>query len=195
MFEPLTSEIERQWRSVAYPQEKLLISAMADLTADRQFGLRWLLVSDQRVLVLDSNGAGPEETIEVPLLEISEAKTESLVSGSQLIVQVSGCPRPLITYTNSEGDKFAEVAAGITQLVKGEELNISVGLRPMRCPTCGRRLPDRDGVCPACVRKGAVLMRITSYLGSYKWQVAALAGLMFSRTLAQLISPILTKRR
>jgi ATP-binding cassette subfamily B protein len=37
-------------------------------------------------------------------------------------------------------------------------------------------------------------MRITSYLRAYKWQAAALAGLMFGRTLAQLIPPILTKR-
>jgi len=194
MLESLTSDIERQWRSVAHPQEKLLISAMADLTADGHFGQRWLLVSDQRVLVLGSNGAGPNVTTEVPLAEISEAKTESLVGGGRLTLQVSGRPHALVAYTNSEGDKFAEVAAGITQLAKGEELNIAEELHPMRCPKCGRRLPDRDGVCPVCVRKGAVLMRITSYLRAYKWQAAALAGLMFGRTLAQLIPPILTKR-
>jgi ATP-binding cassette subfamily B protein len=194
VLEPLTSEIERQWRSVADPQEELLISAMADLTADGNFGQRWLLVSTQRVLVLGTNGAGPQETAEVPLSEISEAKTESLVGGGRLTLQVSGHPRPLITYTNSEGDKFAEVAAGITQLTKGEELHIAEHLRPMRCPKCGRRLPDRDGVCPTCVRKGAVFMRITYYLGPYKWQAVGLAGLMFGRTLAQLIPPMLTKR-
>jgi len=194
ILEPLTSEIERQWRSVAHPQERLLISAMADLTADGHFGQRWLLVSDQRVLVLSSNGAGPDETTEVLLTDIGEAKTEPLVGGGRLILRVSGRPRSLIVYTNSEGDKFAEVAAGITQLAKGEELHIAEELRPVRCPRCGRRLPDRDGVCPACVRKGAVLVRITSYLGRYRWQAAALGALMFGRTLAQLVPPILTKR-
>ena len=193
ILDPLSLEIERQWRLVAHPQEKLLISAMADLTADGHFGQRWLLVSDRRVLVLGSNGAGPEETMEVPLAEISEAMTESLVGGGRLTVQVNGHSRPLITYTHSEGDKFAEVATGITQLAKGEELNIAEKLLPTRCPRCGRRLPDRDDVCPSCVPKGAVFMRIISYLKPYQWQAALLAGLVFGRTLAQLIPPVLTK--
>ena len=193
ILDPLSLEIERQWRLVAHPQEKLLISAMADLTADGHFGQRWLLVSDRRVLVLGSNGAGPEETMEVPLAEISEAMTESLVGGGRLTVQVNGHSRPLITYTHSEGDKFAEVATGITQLAMGEELNIAEKLLPTRCPRCGRRLPDRDDVCPSCVPKGAVFMRIISYLKPYQWQAALLAGLVFGRTLAQLIPPVLTK--
>ncbi len=193
ILDPLSLEIERQWRLVAHPQEKLLISAMADLTADGHFGQRWLLVSDRRVVVLESNGAGPEETMEVPLAEISEAMTESLVGGGRLTVQVNGHSRPLITYTHSEGDKFAEVATGITQLAKGEELNIAEKLLPTRCPRCGRRLPDRDDVCPSCVPKGAVFMRIISYLKPYQWQAALLAGLVFGRTLAQLIPPVLTK--
>lgn len=194
MLEPLTSQIENHWRAVAHPQEQLLITAMADLTADGHFGQRWLLASDHRVLILGSNGEAPGRMIEVPLAAINEARTEALVGGGRLIVQVNGHPRPLITYTNSESDKFAEVAAGITQLARGEELTIAEQLPPMRCPKCGRRLAERGGVCPACVRKAAVLMRITSYLRSYKWQAGVLAALMFSRTLAQLIPPILTKR-
>ena len=36
----------------------------------------------------------------------------------------------------------------------------------MRCANCNRLLPEKDGICPACVNRGKTMLRITRFLAA-----------------------------
>jgi ATP-binding cassette subfamily B protein len=73
----------------------------------------------------------------------------------------------LIPYSGSLGVKFSEVARGIEQLRKGEEFLITTQLDRTRCEKCGRLLPEKNGICPACIRRLATLKRVASGARAY----------------------------
>jgi ATP-binding cassette subfamily B protein len=50
-------------------------------------------------------------------------------------------------------------------------------------------LPEKDGVCPACINRNKTMLRIASYLGPYKWQAVGLATLSMITTLINLAPP------
>ena len=126
----------------------MLLTARGRRARHGSFGERWLVVTDQRVVDLPGTGSGEDGYLAIPLADITEATTESLVGGGRLEVQQQGLPRSVIEYTSSQAPKFAEVARGIQQLAKGQPLAITDELPKVRCDKCGRLLPEKNG----CVR-------------------------------------------
>src|SRR5262249_12490579 len=86
---------------------------------------------------------------------------------------------------------FSEAARGIEQLAKGEEFLINLKRERMRCAKCNRLLPEKDGVCPACVNRRKTLGRILQFLTPYRWKVITLATVGMLATGNNLIPPIL----
>ncbi|MCH2662269.1 ABC transporter ATP-binding protein/permease, partial [bacterium] len=89
--------------------------------------------------------------------------------------------------------KFSEVARGIEQLRKGEPFFINDRLDRTRCEKCNRLLPEKNGICPACIRKLATLKRIASFMAPYKGRAAILAVASVATTVAELMPPLVTK--
>ena len=170
-----------------------MLTAAADVRANGSFGERWLVVTDQRVVVLPGTGAGEDGYLAIPLADITEATTETLVSGGRLEVQQQGLPRSVLEYTSSQAPKFAEVARGIQQLAKGQPLAITDELPKLRCDKCGRLLPEKNGLCPKCVHRGAMALRLAGYLRPHWQQTVLLATLALTKTGVQLLPPVIQK--
>jgi ATP-binding cassette subfamily B protein len=102
------------------------------------------------------------------MTDIKSARTEPLVGGARLELTTNGGVVPVAEFSASVAARFSEMARGIEQLAKGEELAIKLKYEKTRCEKCNRLLPEKDGRCPACVKRGAVLMRIFAYIGPYK---------------------------
>ena len=64
-----------------------------------------------------------------------------------------------MNYTASAAAKISEVARGLEQLRKGEPFAINGQLDRLRCDKCNRLLPERNGICPACIQQLATLKR------------------------------------
>ncbi len=191
--DPLHSMATQQWETVKQPEEEVLLTATADVRANGSFGERWLVVTDQRVVVLPGTEPGEDGYLAIPLTDITEATTESLVGGGRLEVRQQGLPRSVIEYTSSQAPKFAEVARGIQQLAKGRPLAITDELPKLRCDKCGRLLPEKNGLCPHCVPKGAMALRLAGYLRPHWQQTAFLATLAVTKTGVQLLPPVIQK--
>jgi ATP-binding cassette, subfamily B, bacterial len=172
--------------------EEILIRETADLVADEghRFGKRDVRVSRSGVGVHDECGA---RLVFVPMGEILTARTEPLVGGSRLEVTTTSGVVALAEFTASLAPRFSEMARGIEQLAKGEALNIKWAKERTRCARCGRLLPEKDGRCPACVKRMAVLGRILSYIGPYKARAVVVTLMALGTTLASLAMPALTK--
>ncbi|MHB8635736.1 MAG: ABC transporter ATP-binding protein [Fimbriimonadaceae bacterium] len=163
-----------------------LIRLEADYDGAVRFGKRVLELYSDRVIVLE-NGA-IEFTI--PLADVRTARNEPVVGGGRLeLITNAGEVVPIIAYSMTVSAKFSEVARGIEQLAKGEPLLITVKTERLRCAKCNRLLPERNGVCPACVHRGKTMLRIARYLKPYRKQAVGMAALSVVTTFLSLVPP------
>ncbi|MBC8100956.1 MAG: ABC transporter ATP-binding protein, partial [Cytophagales bacterium] len=60
---------------------------------------------------------------------------------------------------------------------------------------CGRRLPEKDGKCPACVKRAAVFGRIMGYLNPYRLRAGIVVAVsLLSAASSTFLTPLLTKQ-
>lgn len=172
-------------------QEIVRIQVSADMADAQTFGERWLVVTDRRLLIMPA--AGQDGTVEVPVADVKEARTEELVGGGVLEVERKQGPPACLHYTSSLAPKFAEVANGISQLARGDELRLPAELERTRCPRCGRLLPEKGGVCPFCIRKRDTIRRIARFLLPYRFKAGVLMVASIAVTGVELLPPYLVK--
>ena len=181
------------------PEEHVLIRVFSDLAPDFRFAAQWLAVTDRRVLIAGEGSAATDNTTgssvtTIPLNDLRAARAEPLVGGGQLELERKSGPALYLPYSSSLAVKFSEVARGLEQLRKGEPLQINTERDRLRCDKCGRLLPDKNGLCPACVKRLRTLGRIVSYMKPHKWRAAALALASVATTLAELAPPLIHLR-
>lgn len=191
LIEPMPPDLHEKIGRELEDGDRIRIGLASDIREDLTFGQRWLIVTDRHVMVVPEEGE--DGVVRIPIQEITAAKVEPLVSGGRLEISLDGRTTEVISYSNSLSSRFGEAARGIEQLAKGESFSISTEVERLRCDKCGRLLPEKDGICPACMKKSAVLMRITGYLRPYKLQAILLAAVSLISMMAQLIPPYLIR--
>lgn len=186
---------ERQSQTTALisePERPILISLEADFDGEARYGRRILEVDATVVRVLESNGA---LAFQIPIAEIKSARNEPLVGGGRMEVTTKlGEIIPIISYSLTVSAKFSEAARGIEQLANGEALSINLKQEVVRCPKCLRLLPEKDGVCPACVNRGKTLLRISRFMLPYKKHALFMALLSLGTTVLNLAPPFIQGR-
>ena len=170
--------------------EDVLIRVFADLDLAGQYTTRWVVVTGQRILVVDQ----ADGVVDVPVADVTAVRAEAMVGGGRLEVDRREAPTLLVPYTSSMAVKFSEVARGLEQLRKKETFLINPKLDRLRCEKCHRLLPEKNGICPACVRRWHTLGRIVSYMLPHKSRMIVLAGASVATTLAELAPPLVMMR-
>ena len=168
-------------------QASPLVTLEADLTEDSKYGSRVLSVFADSITVVDEAKA---VVFQIPISDIKTARNEPLVSGGRLLLTTkTGEEVPVIAYSMTRADLFSEVARGIEQLAEGKDFSINLQREKTRCDNCGRLLPEKDGVCPSCVKRGKTMMRIAGFLVPYKNKAILLALASAGLTLVNLAPP------
>lgn len=169
--------------------ESVLIRLDADILTDGGFGHRSLEVTATDVRVIEAGGA---VSFTIPISDIKSARNEPLVGGGRIeVLTKAGDLLPIVSYSLTVAAKFSEAARGIEQLAKGEALLINLKTEKLRCPKCNRLLPEKDGICPACVNRGKTMLRIGKFLGPYRMQAGLLSLFSLLTTLLSLIPPLI----
>ena len=190
-LETLPPEVDTKLQNIKPPEEQAHIQIATDLVDDGSFGEQWLVVTDERLLVIPTEGA--DGVVEVPIKVITETKIEELVGAGRLEVEHGKGKPTYLYYSNSLSPKFAEVAEAIKQLTKGEAPALPTEMERSRCDMCGRLLPEKDGICAACVKKWDTLKRIISYLAPYWGKVVILMICAAANPLINLIPPLIVR--
>lgn len=192
LHEPLNDAVRAKVEAALPVGEELLIRVFSDLTTEHTYGAQWLLLTPQRLLVVAEKGDAA--VVDVPIADIKLARTEPLVGGGRLEIERVAAPTLYIPYSGSLAGKFSEVTRGIEQLRKGEPFFINNQLDRTRCEKCQRLLPEKNGICPACVRRLETIARIASFIKPYKKRAAVLAVASLATTGAELLPPLVTRR-
>lgn len=192
LLEPIPDEIQNKIQSLLPLEELVLIRVSTDLNQDRSFGTQWMAVTDKRILVIPTENI--DNIVEFPLKEVISVHTEPLVGGGRLEIEREDGATIFIPYSSSLAVKFSEVARGLEQLRKGELFLIKTELDRIRCEKCGRLLPEKNGICPACIHRLTTMRRIGGYLKPYKGRALILALVSLIATFLELIPPMITRR-
>ncbi|NKB66884.1 MAG: ATP-binding cassette domain-containing protein [Candidatus Latescibacteria bacterium] len=176
-------------KGLVAPDEEILIQMQSDLDAAGRYISGWLIVTSQRVVFIPAGGAATTVSME----QVRAARTEALVGGGRLEIECKQAPTIRVPYSASLSGKFSEAARGIEQLRQGQPLSIKAQLDQIRCPQCDRILPEKNGICPACLRKWDTLKRIGTYLKPYKGTALGLGLLSLLMTGAQMVPPQITR--
>ena len=173
-------------------EEEELIRVSTDLNQEGKFGTQWVVVTDRRLLIVPTEGL--DGIVDIPIGELIHAQTEALVGGSCLIIERKDKATVTVPYSSSLADKFSEVTRGIEQLRKGEPFLINSQRERTRCEKCDRLLPEKNGICPACIRRVATLQRIATYLKPYKGYAILLVVVSLIGMGATVVPPIITRQ-
>lgn len=177
--------------SAAPQPDPVDVTLTADLDPLGNFGTRTLHVSSTAVTVTEPDG---HTSYTCPIDQIATARNEPLVGGGQLeITRTDGTTETVIAYTATLAPRFSEAARGIEQLAKSEPFLINLETEKTHCPKCHRRLPEKDGQCPACVNRWKTMARIMAFLGPYKHRAVALAAFSILAAALQLVPPYIQK--
>jgi ATP-binding cassette subfamily B protein len=192
--------------------EPVKVTAMADVGADGNYARRWVFLTPKRLLIIEADG---EIAFEKMVSNIESIEVREF-AGSGLLVVENGDDRILevARFTKTQSKDFLKIAKYAVEILrangnvngnghgaKGEgnglqaaEENGEAEAKESRCPKCGRALPEWTNVCPHCVEKRKVFMRLLSYVKPY-WAVAAVSlGLTVAVTLLALVPPWLLKK-
>ena len=170
------------------------IAFATDIDATGVFGQEWLVVEDRQVYVfgLNGNGSGKRAYLRqtVPLERIKEVSAEMLVGNGLLEARTVEETIPLVRFSQAEVGEAHTVARQLNALVKGEEVpEAKPDEKKKHCPRCKRVLPEDSEVCPACVNKRAVMLRLFQFLAPYKKQAVASVLILLGLTVAEVAPP------
>ena len=191
LLEQMPDTVSQKIQDVLTHEEEL-IRVSTDLNPDGTFGEQWLIATDRRVIVVPVEGV--DGVVDVPIRELAAVQTEPLVGGGRLEIDRKKEATLFVPYSSSLAEKFSEVALGLEQLRQQDEFLINTALDQTRCSKCGRLLPEKNGICTACIRRLATLGRIASYLKPYKGRAVLLALISLVTIGADLLPPLVMRQ-
>jgi len=203
LLKTLPEDVTRWLGDVLDPDESVSSALLADITPSGAFGESWTFLTSKRLLVLSGNGrAGPAEVrFEMPLEDIREARVQRYVGSGALVVSGSDSAREVARFSFSSHQEASELCHRLQEIVRerseGDETK-KVPPPPFkspdhRCPKCGRALRRTGEVCPHCIDRRRLLVRLLSYMVPYRWHAMLGLGLTLCMTVLDVAPPYLTK--
>ena len=205
ILEEIPTVLQHQLENLLDGGEEIKIAISTDLQFDGTYGEDWVLATEKRLLAFNQNGAPTPEIQNIALEAIDKLEIRELYGNNFMKVRTSDGAFEVARYSKRFAPKFAEATPEIESLidkVKPEEADkskrhrkyVDPAKKKIRCETCGRPIPRWSDVCPNCVEKGKLLVRLLKYaLPFWKISVPALLIVLVIR-LVDLYPAILGKR-
>jgi len=194
--------------------DNIQIALAGDLSPEGTFGETWLVASTDQVMVAPrpSGDGHPDGTLPsapapegspnhlfplgvrtFPTKTLRRVQGEPLIGGFRLVAEVDGRREVLLYYSGYLKERFAEAAWALGKLAEEGKFTSTLKEEALRCSRCGRWLPEKGGICPACVSKRKVLRRMMEYLRPHLWTAGSLAAASATGTLISIAYPQLVR--
>ncbi len=174
--------------------EHLLLCTHSDIDLAGRYDAQWLSVTPDRLLVVsEENGA--HVRLSMPVNAATEYRTQSGVGSGLLQARVEGAYVDVMRYSNRHAFSFERIARKLDHLLHGAPVQIlpEDEFDPQRCRRCGLMLDQHSDVCPRCVNRGAVLLRMWRLMRHYRRASLAMMSLLLVGIALDLMSPQLTR--
>ena len=204
ILEEVPAELQDHLEDLLDGEEEIKIAISTDLQFDGTYGKDWVLATEKRLLAFNQNGAPGPEIRNIALEAIDRIEIRELYGNNFMKVRTAEGAFEIARYSKRFVPKFAEATPEIESLIdkiKPEETDkskrrrkyVDPGKKRIRCETCGRPIPRWSDVCPNCVEKGKLLVRLLKYaIPFWKVSVPALLIMLVIR-LVGVYPPILSR--
>ena len=173
----------------------LKIAAYTDLTTDGKYEKGWVVAGSRSLALFDP--VSRDHTV-YPYKNLSDLKIETMVSTGVLSAKVDDRSTLLVRFSNAKARELGLFVRVASKLLAGERLKeedyADEDFSPT-CPTCGLRYPEPDRkVCPKCLNRRSIFVRLLSYLPKYRRPILMILALIVASSIVRLITPFLGGR-
>lgn len=161
-----------------------------DMDTGKTYGEIWLLAYKDKVCVINAeNGM----FVSYPYDEIEDFANEDYINTGIFTVKKNTETYPVAFYSNAVGRTASRFTMVVGKLREKKELTEddfkSMGDDNV-CPTCGKPYRDpRRKICPKCMNRKAIVLRLMGYLPKYKGLVFLMALCMVLSALTGVLRP------
>ena len=199
-------------------KEKVIFAAAADLDEEFRFVDSIVALTDKKLLIARYPYTGQQKEVKLggysswsedDFYELEEPavmmfdleKVESLtvlrqVSTGVLMGNIDGIERYICQFSNTKMEAFMRLAHLLEKTKKNEEIkpeDLDVKKGKECCPKCGMIYPDQERkVCPKCMDKKSILIRVVSYFKPYKIRLTIMVMCYILTALLNLVWPYLS---
>lgn len=191
-------------------REEIILAAMGDLSLKNFFNEVWVIVTDKELFILSGTTfnlkkKGKEETSTTwrssdtnryKIESMEDIKAEDLITGGRLIAKVDGTMQVLCRYSNSMKREFSILVKNIEKIKDNKEIDENDYKEEQHnrfCPKCGLMYPDQNRkVCPKCINRKSLFLRVLSFASKYKWKVALILFFMFIHAGFNVLAPFVS---
>ncbi|REK77893.1 ATP-binding cassette domain-containing protein [Paenibacillus paeoniae] len=198
-------------------EKDILFEMICDRTSDGYFLDTYMALSRHKLLIAKSikepehektyrgypqlvqnNSSQEEGEWSVQTFEIKDIESIFMVNlvASGMLVMKAPQERIIATFTNGLMSKASRFTVIFEKLKHGEELDSELLEDETvngSCPTCGRMYPEEGReICPKCMKKGALVLRLLSFVKPYKFSALLIIFLMLLNSASGLVIPYLT---
>lgn len=182
---------------VALTRKKLILAAYPYREkAEYQFGGYggWQFTEDA---VKKDMALAEEPAIQIfELQNIGKMEVLRQVATGVLMAEIDGVERNLCHFSNTKMEMFLRLCSLTEKIKKGEEISeedLNVKKGKECCPKCGMIYPDQERkVCPKCMDKKSILLRVVSYFKPYTKYLAVMVFCYLGTALLNLAWPYLS---
>ena len=121
---------------------------------------------------------------------LDELDVEELISGARLsIKEKSGELRLVCETPNTFKEPLMLFAAYVRLIMKNEFTGVEVGDKEALCPTCGRRYPDKNRICPYCSDNTGIIKKLFPFFKRYAPHMLAILLMLGITSALGVLSP------
>lgn len=130
------------------------------------------------------------------LTEAEKLEVIRQVSTGILMGRIGGIDRYLCQFSNTRMEAFMRLGRLLEKMKKEEEItkeDLDIKRGKECCPKCGMIYPDQERkVCPKCMDKGSILLRVVSYFKPYRFRLAVMVFCYLATAGLNLVWPYLS---
>jgi ATP-binding cassette, subfamily B, bacterial len=165
------------------PGEEIRVGVEADMVFPDTFGTSWLVATESRICVVAPNGAGPALKVDLPLANTINVERRDGLGSSMLEAHTAEGAIPLVRFTDAKTDLMDSAVEFLKDLLPepppeeeeqygGEAAERERRKKAKPCPKCSTPMPRWMNVCPDCLDKRQLIMRLLQRSKAY-WKPIA----------------------
>jgi ATP-binding cassette, subfamily B, bacterial len=161
--------------------ESAWLTTCTDLNLGGKYEKVYLVVEPDRLVTLGMPSEG-RTAIRIALrrADIREIRTRQGIGGGFLEALAEGVFVEILAFSNTQADLFGKVATKLKAWVAGEQPEITPDddVDPRKCAQCGMPLQFKGDICPRCINRGAVFVRVLKMMAPYTGKAAIMMALV-----------------
>lgn len=215
MKKQIPNELVQLLGKYSIPEKEICYTSCFDIDESYQFTDGYIVLTKESLVILvypvqsDSQyrfgGYAPDELKRegtTPAIQIIALdKIEKLeiireVGNGVLFAIIDGCDKRICQFSNSKMAEFERMKNNLDKVKKKEELtdeDIEGKKKTECCPKCGGLYPDQERkVCPKCLDKKSIFMRLLGYFKVYKVKIIIMIFCYTGMAVLNLVWPYLS---